>query len=247
MTNCARAGGCAGSNYSFLTQKERDNETGLDYFLARYYSSVQGRFTSPDEFTGGPDELYYFVDDAAANPTFYADPSTPQSLNKYHYSLNNPLRYTDPDGHCPPIICVPERIARTPAGQQIIRVGGTVVTTVIVAASGALDKIVEDAGRYDTTCPECNWDRNPIAEASNPNFYAKRQAAKGGVDLKGNQSQGASNSASPGNNDEKPPFGHRGTQTTSKTMYQGKDGGRIDVENPNPGQRAGQFITKTVS
>ncbi|MGH9931365.1 MAG: RHS repeat-associated core domain-containing protein, partial [Pyrinomonadaceae bacterium] len=41
-----------------FTQKERDNETGLDYFLARYYSSNQGRFTSPDEFTGGPDELY---------------------------------------------------------------------------------------------------------------------------------------------------------------------------------------------
>ena len=29
--------------------KERDNETGLDYFGARYYSSAQGRFTSPDE------------------------------------------------------------------------------------------------------------------------------------------------------------------------------------------------------
>lgn len=32
-----------------VTSKERDNETGLDYFLARYYSSTQGRFTSPDE------------------------------------------------------------------------------------------------------------------------------------------------------------------------------------------------------
>ncbi|HEV8370417.1 MAG TPA: RHS repeat-associated core domain-containing protein [Pyrinomonadaceae bacterium] len=44
----------AGLNYPFLTSKERDNETGLDYFLARYYSSAMGRFTSPDEFTGGP-------------------------------------------------------------------------------------------------------------------------------------------------------------------------------------------------
>jgi hypothetical protein len=40
---CFRAGGCAGFNYPFLTQKERDNETGLDYFLARYYLSTQGR------------------------------------------------------------------------------------------------------------------------------------------------------------------------------------------------------------
>ncbi len=31
-----------------FTLKERDNETGLDYFGARYYGSSQGRFTSPD-------------------------------------------------------------------------------------------------------------------------------------------------------------------------------------------------------
>lgn len=36
-----------------FTGKERDAETGLDYFLARYYSSAQGRFTSPDEWAGG--------------------------------------------------------------------------------------------------------------------------------------------------------------------------------------------------
>jgi RHS repeat-associated protein len=71
----------------------------LDYFLARYYSSTQGRFTSPDEFTGGPDELYDFVDDAADNPTFYAELDNPQSLNKYQYTYGNPLRYVDPDGH----------------------------------------------------------------------------------------------------------------------------------------------------
>ena len=73
-------------NYPFLTQKVRDIKTGLDYCLARYYSPTQGRFTSPDEFTGGPDELYNFADDAADNPTFYADLTNPQSLNKYHYT-----------------------------------------------------------------------------------------------------------------------------------------------------------------
>jgi RHS repeat-associated protein len=82
-----------------FTLKERDSETGLDYFLARYYSSAQGRFTSPDEFTGGPDEYYEFHDLAAENPTFYADLTDPQSLNKYQYCYNNPLLYIDPDGH----------------------------------------------------------------------------------------------------------------------------------------------------
>ena len=42
-----------------FTEKERDSETGLDYFLARYYSSIKEWFTSPDEFNGGPDELFF--------------------------------------------------------------------------------------------------------------------------------------------------------------------------------------------
>jgi RHS repeat-associated protein len=84
-----------------FTGKERDSESGLDYFVARYYSSAQGRFTSPDEFTGGPEDLFDFADNVSANPTFYADLTNPQSLNKYQYSYNNPLRYVDPNGHDP--------------------------------------------------------------------------------------------------------------------------------------------------
>jgi RHS repeat-associated protein len=59
--------------------KERDAETGLDYFVARYYSSVQGRFTVPDSFGGSG--------------------SNPQTLNLYAYVRNNPLKYVDPTGH----------------------------------------------------------------------------------------------------------------------------------------------------
>ncbi len=82
-----------------FTGYERDDETGLDYAQARYYSSKQGRFTSPDEFTGGPDELYDFADVASDNPLIYAELTEPQSLNKYQYCYNNPLAYVDPDGH----------------------------------------------------------------------------------------------------------------------------------------------------
>jgi RHS repeat-associated protein len=76
----ARARGCAGSRYPFLTAKERDVETTLDYFGTRHYTSIQGRFASPDES---------LIDQW---------PSSPQTWNLYIYGANNPLRFTDPDG-----------------------------------------------------------------------------------------------------------------------------------------------------
>ncbi|MCW5963221.1 MAG: hypothetical protein KIT83_04205 [Bryobacterales bacterium] len=63
-----------------FTGKERDAETGLDYFGARYMSAAQGRFTSPDPLLSS------------------AHITAPQSWNRYAYTLNNPLRYTDPHG-----------------------------------------------------------------------------------------------------------------------------------------------------
>jgi RHS repeat-associated protein len=64
-----------------FTGKERDQETGLDYFGARYLSSAQGRFTTPDPL--GVNLLRVI---------------SPQRWHMYAYALNNPLVYTDPDG-----------------------------------------------------------------------------------------------------------------------------------------------------
>jgi len=69
------------------TGKERDTESGLDYFGARYYASNTGRFMSPDWA-------------AQAQPVPYATMGNPQTLNLYSYMHNNPLSGTDPDGHC---------------------------------------------------------------------------------------------------------------------------------------------------
>jgi hypothetical protein len=46
---------------------------------------------------GGHVEI--FAAAAQANATFYADLTNPQTLNKYQFCVNNPLRYTDPSGH----------------------------------------------------------------------------------------------------------------------------------------------------
>ncbi|GBD99837.1 tRNA nuclease WapA precursor [bacterium BMS3Abin07] len=69
--------------------KERDKETGLHYFGARYYKSEIGRFLSPDPV--GP------VDPQTGklNGLILANP---QRLNPYAYGLNNPYKYVDPDG-----------------------------------------------------------------------------------------------------------------------------------------------------
>ena len=83
----AVAGSSASVNHYKFTGKERDGESGLDYFGARYYASAQGRFLSADW-------------SATPTPVPYADFSSPQSLNLYAYVNNNPMNSTDPDGHC---------------------------------------------------------------------------------------------------------------------------------------------------
>ncbi|MBS1800479.1 MAG: hypothetical protein JSS95_11715 [Acidobacteria bacterium] len=75
------------SNHFKFTGKERDTESGNDYFGARYYGSSMGRFMSPD-----------WSD--KAEPVPYAKLDNPQSLNLYGYVNNNPLSHADADGHC---------------------------------------------------------------------------------------------------------------------------------------------------
>jgi len=84
-----RTSGCyaaSTSNTLKFTGKERDQETGNDYFGARYLSAAQGRWTIPDWSARGE-----------AVP--YANLGDPQTLNLYGYLRNNPLGTRDVDGH----------------------------------------------------------------------------------------------------------------------------------------------------
>jgi RHS repeat-associated protein len=66
-----------------FTAKERDTESGLDYFGARYFSGAQGRFTSVDPSRQS------------------IDLANPQTWNRYSYGLNSPLNYVDRNGLWP--------------------------------------------------------------------------------------------------------------------------------------------------
>jgi RHS repeat-associated protein len=74
---------CTGADATehHFTGKERDQESGNDYFGARYYASTMGRWMSPDPSPAGVNVM------------------NPQSWNLYNYALNNPLRMVDRNGY----------------------------------------------------------------------------------------------------------------------------------------------------
>ena len=84
---CASNPGVGAGQPRKFTGKERDQETGLDYFGARYYGSKIGRFTTVDPY----------LDQSAAL-------LDPQQWNRYSYAHNNPVKFVDPDGRHPIII-----------------------------------------------------------------------------------------------------------------------------------------------
>jgi RHS repeat-associated protein len=108
-----------------------DGETGLYYYNARYYDPELGRFIQPD--------------------TEIPDLSNPQSYNRYSYVLNNPLRYTDPNGHDPTLslgvanLTVEQRIiVSRAAAPAAIGVG------VAMATAGVATPLLVSAGASTT-------------------------------------------------------------------------------------------------
>jgi RHS repeat-associated protein len=88
--NSGQAWGETPTDYRFTGQAEHSS-IGLYYYNARWYDAYLNRWIQPD--------------------TIVPQPENPQSLNRFSYVYNNPLKYSDPTGHCPSneIPCPPER------------------------------------------------------------------------------------------------------------------------------------------
>jgi RHS repeat-associated protein len=104
-------GTCGDVSPMHFTGKERDSESGLDNFEARYLGSSLGRFMSPDPMGGQQDD--------------------PQSLNRYAYVRNNPLKLTDPTGLNFNLACTGPDTLTCKGGLQ-----GTTTTTTTTDANG---------------------------------------------------------------------------------------------------------------
>ena len=137
-----------------FTSKERDNETGLDFFEARYYTSTQGRFTSADPLQAS------------------AKRRNPQTWNRYTYGLNNPLRFTDPDGedvedesgdvYLRTKIKTTEVTVQERGGGQIVREAKITITESQTDAPQKTSNDIDDCHRFATIVDQLAQKTNVI-------------------------------------------------------------------------------------
>ncbi len=149
------------TNHYKFTGKERDSESGLDYFGARYYGSGLGRFVTPD-----------WAAKATAVP--YAEFADPQSLNLYTYVRNIPTVRFDADGH--------DAWSTFKASVEIIGSGVGAVLKEYVKESqdnlnnvaNAFNDFVQANYRYNTglcgcSAPASQWQESENSNAKNVN------------------------------------------------------------------------------
>lgn len=120
------ASGTADNSKRFVG-KEKDEETGLSYFGARYEDARTGRFISVDPVR---------VVDPMTSKTNEKLLLNPQRLNVYAYALNNPYRYVDPDGREPLLNDVMSRVV---SSETFIRFGEAIGASNLNAALTGYD------------------------------------------------------------------------------------------------------------
>lgn len=150
--------------------KEKDEETGLSYFGARYEDARTGRFIAVDPVR---------VVDPMTSKTNEKLLLNPQRLNVYAYALNNPYRYVDPDGRDPyaPFSSEPNSALRCHVNPHFDRnenlIGGIALTAALTTVAVGPEVV--------------GWFKQmgtPIPQSSqiNPNIYTQleKQLAKDG-------------------------------------------------------------------
>ncbi len=168
---------------SLFPGKERDTESGLDYFGARYYASTMGRWMSPDW-------------SAKADPLPYAKLNDPQSLNLYSYVGNNPLSNVDRDGHAPDILVIEDGPTQgNPIGHTSIAVTGNGVYsfgTNTPLGSSTTDFLKMESGRRDQTVTVIKT--TPEQDQATVSALMK-QDAKGSINVNPDNCSSRSNAA----------------------------------------------------
>jgi len=171
-------------NDKMFVGKEKDKETGLYYFGARYLEPMIGRFISPDP-VGAVDSKTGKI-----NKIIIRDP---QRINSYAYGLNNPYKYVDPDGEIAIVLAVPFIIAYGP----VIATGveAAVITAIAYVAartaveaynaskSESKEKSTEEKGKPGTYAPDRPLPRDatgkPIAESEDPHTQLGKRTSRG--------------------------------------------------------------------
>jgi len=129
---------------SRYTGKERDTESGNDYFGARYYASSMGRFLSPD-------------------PTLRSGhPADPQTWNRYVYGGNNPLKFIDPDGKEKQLVVYVQQ--PVPGSRTVSTQAGTNYGHAFIGLKDTVSGVEHRIGFY----PKSKWDLLGDRSASVP-------------------------------------------------------------------------------
>jgi RHS repeat-associated protein len=160
------------SNHYKFTGKERD-ETGLDYFGARYYSNGMGRFVTPD-----------WAGKAATVP--YADLADPQSLNLYSYVRNRPTVMVDPDGHKDKKPIVHTGKPKTKDLGNGLTLTQTTTTTTTFNKDGSVDVTATTTSTVTQTDPKTGKEKNLGSVTSDPEKHHIDRDTEGKIIVDGN-------------------------------------------------------------
>jgi RHS repeat-associated protein len=216
------------NNYLY-TGEQYDANTGFYYLRARYMSPSTGTFISMDPFAGSIFD--------------------PISLHKYLYANANPIMNRDPSGR----MTLLGQIAAMTIQEKLLAASLVTVTVGVAIIAGLLQNGIAPINMQAIVDDLC--EQGIIGDVSSNTLDALRDAILASINAQladwvrqdsstkskaGDKGGESSSLESESEETADPPLGSNGTKTGSTNVGKGPQG-RVDVENPNPGQRPGQI------